>query len=60
LQVSPLTAHALAAAMVQLVDLFQDVDAWAMLQSNAMRQSVGWEASAAEYAGLYDHLTDSA
>jgi len=60
LQVSPLTAHALAATMVQLVDLFQDVDAWAMLQSNAMRQSVGWEASAAEYAGLYDRLTDSA
>ena len=60
LQVSPLTAHALATTLGQLVDLYQDVDAWAMLQSNAMRQSVGWEASAAEYASLYDRLTDSA
>ena len=60
IQVSPLTAHALAGALSQLVDLFKDVDAWAMLQSNAMRQSVGWEASAAEYAALYDRLTDTA
>ncbi|MBT8458870.1 MAG: glycogen synthase GlgA [Boseongicola sp.] len=60
LQVSPLTAHALATTLVQLVDLYKDVDAWAMLQSNAMRQSVGWEASAAEYASLYDRLTGEA
>ena len=60
IQVSPLTAHALASALMQLIDMFKDVDAWAMLQSNAMRQSVGWEASAAEYAALYDRLTDSA
>lgn len=60
IQVSPLTAHALASAFAQLVDLFGDVDAWAMLQSNAMRQSVGWEASAAEYATLYDRLTETA
>ena len=60
IQVSPLTAHGLAGALIQLVDLFGDVDAWAMLQSNAMRQSVGWEASAAEYAALYDRLTGDA
>ncbi len=60
IQVFPLTAHALAGALAQLVDLFGDVDAWAMLQSNAMRQSVGWEASAAEYAALYDRLTETA
>lgn len=57
LQVSPLTSHALATTLGNLVDLYHDVDAWAMLQSNAMRQSVGWEASAAEYASLYDRLT---
>jgi starch synthase len=57
LQVSPLTSHALATTLGHLVDLYHDVDAWAMLQSNAMRQSVGWEASAAEYASLYDRLT---
>ena len=60
LQVAPLTSHALAGALTQLTELYADVDTWAMLQSNGMRQSVGWEASAAEYAALYDRLTDAA
>lgn len=59
LQVAPLTAHALAGTLTQLVELFADVDTWAMLQTNGMRQSVGWEASAAEYAALYDRLTNA-
>lgn len=51
---SPITADALRAALFRLCDLFRDSDAFAGMQRNAMRQSVGWSASARAYARLYE------
>ena len=56
IQFSPVTAHALAGALSQACDLYADKKVWAMMQKNGMRQDVGWAASAAEYADLYDQL----
>jgi starch synthase len=56
IQFQPVTAHALASALIRLVGLYKDNATWEMLQKNAMRQEVGWEASAAEYAALYDEV----
>lgn len=57
-QFQPVTAHALASALIRTTELFADKPTWATLQRNAMRQDVGWEASAAEYAALYDAVTE--
>lgn len=56
IQFQPVTAHALASALIRTVELFKDKPTWEALQRNAMRQEVGWEASAAEYAALYDEV----
>lgn len=56
IQFQPVTSHALASALIRVRELFKDKPAWEMLQRNAMRQDVGWEASAAEYAALYDEV----
>lgn len=56
IQFQPVTAHALASALLRLIDLYKDTSTWETLQKNAMRQQVGWEASAAEYAALYDEV----
>ena len=56
IQFAPVTAHAMADALVRLIDLYAEPDTWAGLQANAMRQEVGWNASAAEYAALYDEV----
>ncbi len=56
IQFSPVTAHALASALTRTCALFADKPTWATLQKNAMRQEVGWTASAAEYAGLYNQI----
>lgn len=58
LQFSPVTAHAMASALAHLTELYAEPDTWAGLQANAMRQDVGWSASAAEYAALYDDLVE--
>ena len=58
-QFQPVTAHALASALIRTVELFKDKPTWEMLQKNAMRQEVGWGASAAEYAVLYDEVAGS-
>lgn len=55
-QFSPVTSHALAGALIRLTELYRDRDTWSRLQRNAMRQEVGWSASAAEYAALYRSL----
>ncbi len=55
-QFGPVTAHALAGALLQTVELFRDAPAWAQMQKNAMKQVVTWDASAAEYASLYEGL----
>ncbi|NNF23221.1 MAG: glycogen synthase GlgA [Rhodobacteraceae bacterium] len=56
IQFHPATSDALARALMQAVDLFADKPVWEMLQKNGMRQTVGWQASAAEYASLYEKV----
>jgi starch synthase len=53
----PVDALALGRAMDQLLGLHRQPKLWAKLRANAMAQPVGWEASAATYAGLYERLT---
>lgn len=52
-QFSPVTADAFGNALLRLCDLFEDTNAWAKIQRNAMKQPVGWETSAAAYCDLY-------
>ncbi len=56
LQFHPITAHALAGALMDAVALYKSPGVWAMLQKNGMRQDVGWEATAPAYAHLYDEV----
>ncbi|WP_299668856.1 glycogen synthase GlgA [uncultured Ruegeria sp.] len=44
------------AALDRVFDCFDDNKKWQMMQRAAMRQSVGWEQSALEYAELYQSL----
>ena len=46
----------MAHALNRLADLYAEPETWAQLQANAMRQEVGWNASAVEYAALYDEV----
>jgi starch synthase len=52
----PTDAMAFGQAMDRLLALYADPKAWAKTQSNAMAQEVGWDASAAKYAALYESL----
>lgn len=56
IQFSPVNAQALANALDKLCDLFDQRKSWARMQRNAMGQPVGWDQSAARYAGLYERL----
>ncbi|MDB5660342.1 MAG: glycogen/starch synthase, ADP-glucose type [Cypionkella sp.] len=49
----PVDATAFGQALRQLVKLFANKPVWTQMQKNAMKQSVGWQASAAAYAKLY-------
>jgi starch synthase len=53
----PVDAMAFGRAMAQLLDLYRQPKLWAKIRANAMAQPVGWEASAAAYASLYERLT---
>ena len=52
----PTDAVAFGTALRQLAALYGNKPVWAKVQKNAMKQDVGWEASAADYAGLYAEL----
>ncbi|GGW22256.1 glycogen synthase [Gemmobacter lanyuensis] len=52
----PTDAIAFAEALRRLVQLHSDRTVWTQLQKRAMAQPVGWGASAAAYARLYDSL----
>lgn len=52
----PVDALAFGRAMDQLLTLYRQPKLWAKLRANAMAQPVGWETSAAAYAGLYERL----
>ncbi len=56
IQFHPVAANALTAALSQLCDLYADRPQWAKIQRNAMKQPVGWGASAPQYAALYESL----
>lgn len=56
IQFPNVTSHSLAGAILQLHALFHDKKAWALLQKNAMKQDVGWDASAVDYYHLYNSL----
>lgn len=58
-QFHPVTSHALADVLMSAVSLYKTPGVWAMLQRNGMKQAVGWEASAPDYAALYDEVTRS-
>lgn len=57
LLVEPGNEAALGAGLERLVDLYAQPEVWTRLQRNGMKHPVGWEASAAEYAALYDSLS---
>jgi starch synthase len=52
----PTDAVAFGQALRKLVALHSDGPVWARMQANAMAADVGWGASAAAYADLYDGL----
>ncbi len=52
----PVDALALRQALRRLVALHADRAAWAALQRRAMKADLGWDASAARYAALYEGL----
>ncbi|MFQ6547988.1 glycogen synthase GlgA [Aestuariibius sp. 2305UL40-4] len=60
IQFHPVTADALAHALMQLVDLYHRPEDWARLQKNGMAQNVGWARSAAKYAEVYGELVAAA
>ncbi len=56
IQFHPTDALALDQALRQLITLHADPLIWDRLVRNAMAQPVGWEASAAAYAAMYEDL----
>jgi starch synthase len=56
LQFHPVEANALAGALTRLCDIYADKTTWSRMQRRAMRHPVGWAASAARYAALYESL----
>ena len=55
-QFHPTTVQALGHALRHLCDLYARPKRWSQIQRNAMKQPVGWDASAAEYHALYAAL----
>jgi len=58
-QFFPITAQALGNAFVRLGELYAQPKVWSAMQRNAMKQPVGWAASAAEYHGIYEALMEA-
>ena len=56
IQFSPITSANLADALDRACDLYAEPKRWAVLVRRAMKQNVGWDASAARYAALYEEL----
>jgi len=55
-QFNPINAQSLSHAFGTLCDLYAQPDVWKKMQRNAMKQSVGWDTSAAKYAAIYNQL----
>ena len=54
LQFHPTTVLALSRALARLCMLHGETGTWQKMQRNAMAQPVGWDASAAHYAALFE------
>ena len=59
LHFTPVTADALAGALMRTVELYRDPEVWQAMAKNAMKAPVGWDVSAARYADLYRGLLAS-
>ena len=59
IQFYPVNAQSLAHAFGQLIHLYNQPKVWKSMQRNAMKQPVGWETSAAEYADIYTSLSQA-
>ena len=59
-QFSPVAAAPLADAIDRACDAFADRKLWSTMVRRAMRQPVGWEASAEAYARIYSELIETA
>ena len=57
-QFSPVAAGPLGDAIERACDLFADKKRWTVMMRRAMKHPVGWETSAAAYAGLYARLLE--
>ena len=57
-QFTPVTAMGLDQAVARTCELFSQPKIWAGMQRRAMRQSVGWDASARSYLTLFQSLTE--
>lgn len=55
LQIHPLNGQTLGDGLERLCDLYAS-DHWPVIVRNAMRQDVGWLASAGEYVAIYEDL----
>lgn len=53
LQFHPVDANALSRTLRRLCELWRQPRVWVRMARNAMAQPVGWDASAAAYAGLF-------
>ncbi len=58
-QFFPVSSQALANAFGRLCDLSADQKTWKTMQRNAMKQSVGWTTSAADYHAIYAALGEA-
>ncbi len=56
-QFHPVDALALGHCLRNAASLFRDKPTWTRLQKRGMKQDLGWEASSAAYAALYERLT---
>lgn len=56
-QFSPVTAPALTHSIAKMCALYARPDIWQRMMQSAMGHPVGWDASARDYAALYDRLS---
>ncbi|WP_108839060.1 glycogen synthase GlgA [Tateyamaria sp. Alg231-49] len=57
-QFHPVDSLAFGHCLRRVTDMFADKSGWTRLQKRGMKQHLGWEASSAAYAALYERLTE--
>ncbi|MEN0087149.1 MAG: glycogen synthase GlgA [Pseudomonadota bacterium] len=55
-QFFPINALSLENSICRMCEFYQDPKIWKKMQRNAMKQTVGWDQSAAEYHAIYEEL----